>query len=160
MRDILHQSTGRSWLSSLLLWSSLSMLCLVSVSWLTSSSQTYLQASTSKSSGRGIWQKRPFRWKTIDSYLMNGWEYHNLQDAEHVLSKCMADYDSETGHDTDTDSNHVSRGVSSFYKVLYFREIFVIKRNRGRLEFNYTIIYKVNLCKTLGFETLTRFQKM
>ena len=37
-------------------------------------------------------------------------EYENLQDAEHVLSKCMADYDSETGHDTDTDntSNHVS----------------------------------------------------
>ena len=26
----------------------------------------------------------------------------------------MADYDSETGHDTDTDSNHVSRGVTSF----------------------------------------------
>ena len=43
-----------------------------------------------------------------------------MQDAEHVLSKCMADYDSETGHDTDTDtaSNHVSRAVKSFYKVL------------------------------------------
>ena len=26
------------------------------------------------------------------------------QDAEHVLSKCMADYDSETGHDTDTET--------------------------------------------------------
>ena len=33
-----------------------------------------------------------------------------LQDAEHVLHKCMADYDSE-GHDTDTEtnSNNVSR---------------------------------------------------
>ena len=36
---------------------------------------------------------------------------NEFQDAEHVLSKCMADYDSETGHDTDTDttSNHVSQ---------------------------------------------------
>ena len=85
-----------------------------------------------------------------------------MQDAEHVLSKCMADYDSETGHDTDTDntSNHVSAGETCLYKVLYFREIFVIKRNRGRLKFNFTIIYKVNLCKTPGFETVTRFQKM
>ena len=62
MRDISLLFTGRSWLSSLPLWSSLSMLCLVSASWLTSLFLTFLPASISRSSGRGIWQKRPYRW--------------------------------------------------------------------------------------------------
>ena len=61
MRDISLLFTGRSWLSSLPLWSSLSMLCLVSASWLTSWCLTSPPASTLRSSGRGIWQKRPFR---------------------------------------------------------------------------------------------------
>ena len=52
--------------------------------------------------------KHPFL-RILSSYIRTI-EHENLQDAEHVLSKCMADYDSETGHDTDTDntSNHVS----------------------------------------------------
>ena len=40
-----------------------------------------------------------------------------LQDAEHVLHKCMTDYDSE-GHDTDTETNN-SNNVSSNLQKKY-----------------------------------------